>query len=74
MIKAPKTKGQAAAHRYGVKSANPAGSRYDPERCAYEVWPRYEWGCRQCGFKNGKGVNGLYCRVHAKKVRESNYG
>ena len=68
MLDAPKTKEQAAALRYGVNAANTAGNSYNPKRCAYEIWPRDSWHSRQCDFKNGKGVNGPYCGVHAKMV------
>lgn len=65
----PKSHEEAVGYRYGQWAGNPRGERYDPCRCAAEVWsgPR-GMTAKQCTRKNGKGPNGLYCGIHAKKV------
>ena len=66
MFDCPKTLEEARKHRYGDWAGNPKGDPYQEGRCAYEV--RRGWHFYQCSNKNGKGVNGLYCGIHAKKV------
>ncbi len=62
----PKTRDEALVHKYGVSDINPQGTRYNPERCAYEVWKG--WTSRQCRNKPHTGPSGLYCKTHAKIV------
>jgi len=71
MLDAPRTKEAAAKYRYRRWGGNPAGTKYDPERCAYEVWEKGR-GCLsyQCLRKKGYGPDGLYCKVHARKFKE----
>lgn len=63
----PKTLEEAKTTRYGEWSGNPKGRAYDEKKCAYEVFDKYI-GC-QCSRPNGHGVNGLFCKIHAKKVK-----
>jgi len=64
----PKTLEEAKAKRYGTWAGSPDGNAYDPDQCAYEVYSA--WGFYQCSRKNGHGINGLYCKQHAKMVKE----
>jgi hypothetical protein len=66
-MKNPKTLEEAREIRYGDSSINPQGSKYKEGYCAYEVWTDI-WRPKQCSRKNGKGINGLYCGIHAKKI------
>lgn len=68
MFDTPKTIEEARAHRYNTWAGNPNGTRYREGFCAYEVHES-GGGCLfyQCRHKNGKGTNGLYCGIHAKK-------
>lgn len=52
--------------RYGSWAGNPKGDREDPERCIVEVGDGYLFG--QCSFRRGKGPDGLYCGIHARRV------
>jgi hypothetical protein len=65
------TKEEAGAYRYGTWAGNPRGVKYDPAKCAAEVY-NLSGGFRssQCSKKNGKGPNGLYCGIHAKRYKE----
>ena len=62
----PKTLEEAKNYRYGEWAGNPKGIGYKEGFCAYEIPDG--WLYRQCSLKNGKGINGLYCGIHAKKV------
>ena len=64
----PKTIEEARKFKYGAWAGNPSGNRYNSKRCAYEVWG--EFNEYQCSRKKGHGINDLYCKQHAKKVRE----
>lgn len=66
MYNAPKTLEEARKYLYKKWAGNPNGEKYRESDCAYEVWDM--WHGHQCFNKNGKGINGLYCGVHAKKV------
>lgn len=66
MFHQPMTLEEADKYRYGVWSGNPRGTAYDPYCCAAEISNKYI--SRQCSHKNGKGPDGLYCGIHAKKV------
>jgi len=68
MFNDPKTLEEAQKTRYGVTTPNPNGWPYKDGRCAYEVWNANGWGSHQCFCKNGHGINGLYCKQHAKIV------
>lgn len=48
--------------RYGVQMDSE-----DPKRCIEEVSDKGVWHWHQCSFKRGKGKDGLYCGIHAKK-------
>ena len=67
MYHQPLTKEDAAQYRYGSGNGNPKGYAYVPGQCAAVAGPgRYP---RQCLHKAGKGPGGLYCGIHAKKVK-----
>jgi len=53
--------------RYGEWLGNPQGDKYDPKRCAYEVWG-CSWYSRQCSRRRSYGPDGLFCKQHAKLV------
>lgn len=55
--------------RYGRWGGNPDGHPEDPARCIEEVWPSNArgWVPRQCTRKRGHGLDGLYCKQHAKR-------
>ncbi len=69
MFDPPKTRAEAAQHRYGAWAGRPKGNTFDPERCAYEQHER-GGGClfHQCGAKPGKGPGELYCGTHANVI------
>ena len=67
MIEDPKTLDEAKSKRYGTWAGDPKGRKYDQTRCAYEVMHGHLFS--QCNFRNGKGINNLYCGTHAKKVK-----
>ena len=71
MLNPPKTLEEARAYRYGDGSDAPNGNGYDYNegKCAYELVDAAGWLIQQCRNRNGKGVNGLYCGVHAKIVQ-----
>jgi hypothetical protein len=39
-------------------------------RCAWELWSDGAIYCRQCSRKSGHGPDKLYCKQHARKVKE----
>ena len=61
-------------YRYGKWAGNPEGFPYKPQNCAYQVWETGR-GARayQCLRKGRHGPEGLYCKVHAKKVEERSH-
>jgi hypothetical protein len=67
MYHQPLTKEEAAKHQYGQWAGEPKGSAYMPDRCAAEVFLNFL--SRQCARKAGKGPDGLYCGIHATKVK-----
>lgn len=54
-------------YRYGDSAINPSGTAQDPGRCVYEVMDKSGWYFYQCRFRRGKGRNGLYCGIHARR-------
>lgn len=50
--------------RYGQWAGNPKGYPEDLTLCAEEVWDN--WLTHQCSRKRGHGLNGEYCKQHAK--------
>lgn len=58
--------------RYGQWSGNEKGVAEDHTKCVEEVhanwtmWPIYV----QCSRKRGHGPLGLYCKQHAKKLKD----
>ena len=69
MIGVPTTQAEASVKVYNRWAGHPQGNRYDPTRCAYEVWEQGR-GCMswQCQRKRGHGPEELYCKTHAKMV------
>jgi hypothetical protein len=68
MLNIPKTLIEAKKYRYNKWAGNPNGDKYNEKQCAYEVSDNRGFMYRQCTRKNGKGINGLYCGIHAKKI------
>lgn len=68
MLNAPKTLNEARAYRYNKWAGNPDGIPYEEGKCAYSCHCPTGFQFYQCTRKNGKGINGLYCGIHAKKV------
>jgi len=70
MFHEPITAEEAIKHRYRTWAGEPRGYAYKPERCAAEV---HDTGLsplsHQCYRKRGFGPEGLYCCIHAKKIR-----
>jgi hypothetical protein len=54
---------EARKHKYGNMGAM---ASYKEGRCAFEVWDNFH--AYQCKRPKGYGVEGLYCKQHAKKV------
>jgi len=63
----PETKEQARKNRYGAWAGNETGIPYIEGQCAWAVWPGDGWIQKQCSRKNGYGLDGLYCKQHAKR-------
>jgi hypothetical protein len=57
--------------RYGRWVENPEGFIENPINCLYEVYTNNlgDHG-HQCSRKRGYGPDGLYCKMHAKKMQE----
>lgn len=71
MFDTPKTREEARKHRYNKWGGNPNGTRYNEERCAYEVHERGRGILfYQCQFKHGHGPDKLYCKIHANKITQ----
>lgn len=68
MLYPPKTLEEARKYRYNRWGGNPQGTAYKEGFCAYSVYDAHL--SYQCRHKNGKGINGLYCGIHAKRVKE----
>lgn len=63
-----RTNNSSTLRRYDQWPGNLKGIPEDTARCVQEVrspgaWPHYH----QCSRKRGFGMNGLYCRQHAKR-------
>jgi len=56
----PKTIEEARAHRFGRY-----GHRYCENECAFEI---QDYAKHQCSRRKGHGINGLYCKQHAKII------
>jgi len=70
MLHPPQTLEEARAYRYHVWGGNPKGHPYREGYCAYECYSNDRtMTFYQCSRKMGKGVAGLYCGTHAKKVQ-----
>ena len=67
MFHQPMTKTEAEKYRYGTWAGEPKGRAYQPNYCAAEVSDSLMI-FHQCGHRPGKGPDGLYCGVHAKRV------
>jgi len=52
---------------YGGWAGNPRGHVEIPEDCIEEVFPRDGYLSAQCTRKRGHGLNGEYCKQHAKR-------
>jgi len=71
MFNSPKTLEEAKKLTYGKKWGIKRIKHYDDKYCAYAVSEgrrTHTWW--QCSRKPGHGVAGLYCRQHAKLVKE----
>lgn len=55
---------------YGKWAGNPKGQKEDPLRCIKEIQPQDSWHFAQCRRKRGHGPKGLYCKQHAKMLKE----
>lgn len=53
--------------RYDINSINKRGIPEDKTRCIEEVADSSGWHFYQCHRKRGYGLNGLYCKQHAKR-------
>ena len=51
---------------YGSWAGNPKGVPEDKDRCIERVLGVREWVSHQCSRKRGYGIDGLYCKQHAK--------
>jgi len=69
MFDKPKTIEEARKCRYDCSSIRPNGIPYEEGRCAYEVSDGTGWHRYQCSRKNGKGLSGLYCGIHVRKLQ-----
>jgi len=54
---------------YDQWSGNPKGIPEDKTRCVAEVGDFTGWHRLQCRRKRGYGLNGEYCKQHAKKEK-----
>lgn len=52
---------------YDQWAGNPQGTPEDVERCVEDVADGTGWHWNQCARKRGYGLDGLYCRQHAKR-------
>jgi hypothetical protein len=51
---------------YDNWAGNPKGTPEDKTRCVESVCPPPYWHIYQCSRKRGFGLNGEYCKQHAK--------
>jgi len=56
---------------YNKWAGNPKGTPEDPTRCIAFVAYDGGWHFRQCSRKRGHGLNGEYCKQHAKRFPTS---
>lgn len=56
--------------RYNIWGGNPKGTPEDPTRCIAKVSDSNSRSplSYQCWHKRGKGKDGLFCGIHAKRV------
>ena len=52
---------------YRVWGGQPKGVPEDVTRCIEEVWPSVGYLPSQCRRKRGHGLNGQFCKQHAKR-------
>jgi len=71
MIDFPKTRKEARQYLYGRWAGNPKGTKWREGHCAYEISISFGYFC-QCSRKMGYGVEGLYCKQHAKIIEAKN--
>lgn len=55
---------------YGKWAGNPKGCKEDTDKCIAEVWESNIWFAHQCERKRGHGIDGLFCKQHAKKYSD----
>ena len=56
---------------YGTWAGNPNGIKEDTSRCIYEVWESgRSFISHQCSRKRGYGIDGVFCKQHAKLIGE----
>lgn len=68
MIKPPRTKEEAQKLTYGWYFNQRS---YCESKCAWRVWRTGRWSYDyQCSRKPGHGPDDLYCKQHAKMVKE----
>jgi hypothetical protein len=54
-------------HVYGRWAGNPQGIKEDRARCVEGIWASRTYRSYQCERKRGHGLDGEYCKQHAKK-------
>ena len=69
MFHQPLTIEEARAYRYGCWAGNTKGHGYKEGFCCAEVSDSSGWHYWQGSRKNKSGPGGLYCGIHAKRVR-----
>ena len=52
---------------YDKSTINPKGTPENPLLCIDEVMDGTGWHLYQCSRKRGHGIDGLYCKQHARK-------
>lgn len=52
---------------YDKSTLNPKGTPENPLLCIDEVMGGTGWHLNQCSRKRGHGIDGLYCKQHARK-------
>ena len=59
--------------RYNKWAGHKKGTPEDERLCIVEVHDSHGWLYHQCLRKRGYGENGLYCKQHAKMIKEGRY-
>ena len=59
--------GKPGKRRYGTWAGSPKGTAEDVTCCVESVYPSYRYIPSQCSRKRGFGLNGEYCKQHAKR-------